>query len=362
MAANGAPYRGADTAPTPVAGEKQVQLALIAASSFGVQRPESLIGLIVALSSQRHLSAMETSTLDSTSRAAVAAASIVGIRSGPGAVAMLRHGDNNGVWIAAPEPVPVKQPKDPRIVKTDLNGVEDDKEVQGVLKNPDEARAYVFLLAHAREVSPLALDKAARRNLTYVHVYEQPDKYRGEIIHISGRLKRLISFDAPRSLERDGVKSLYEAWIFPEEMYSNPYCVVFTELPSTIKTGEDIKYQVECNAYVFKRYRYKAKGDASHSEITRLCPLLLARSISLQPIPAAPPGESEIWTSGFAPTLMILIVGLVVLIIGLNWWFRRGDQVVRSRLPKTTFVEPVHGEEPENPLQNQPSGEHPALP
>jgi hypothetical protein len=85
--------------------------------------------------------------------------------------------------------------------------------------------------------------------------------------------------DAPKPLLNDGIKLLYEGWIFPEseDGGANPYCVIFTELPKDVELGERVSYRVVCDAYFFKIYRYKAGADK-----TRDAPLLIGRTFALQ--------------------------------------------------------------------------------
>jgi len=124
-----------------------------------------------------------------------------------------------------------------------------------------------------------ALAKAARKDVTYAKLMQEPTKFRGEPLHIKGRLRRLIKMDAPKPLLNDGIKVLYEGWIFPEseEGGANPYCIIFTELPKDVELGERVNYRATCDAYFFKIYRYKAGGDK-----TRDAPLLIGRTFALQ--------------------------------------------------------------------------------
>jgi hypothetical protein len=91
-------------------------------------------------------------------------------------------------------------------------------------------------------------------------------------------LRRLIKMDATKGLVNDGIKVLYEGWIFPEneEAGTDPYCVIFTEIPKGVDLGEKTYYRVTCDAYFFKVYRYKA-SDKMHN-----APLLIGRTFMLQ--------------------------------------------------------------------------------
>jgi hypothetical protein len=174
------------------------------------------------------------------------------------------------------------KPKKERPVAVDkdqLTGIEDKKPVLGTAENKFEGRAYNYLVLHASDVPLDALAKAARQDVGYAKLMQDPTKFRGDAVHIKGRLRRLVKMDAPKSLVDDGIKVLYEGWIFPEseEGGANPYCVLFTEVPKGIELGERVNYRAVCDAFFFKIYRYKAAGDK-----LRDAPLLMGRTFALQ--------------------------------------------------------------------------------
>src|SRR5262249_930842 len=157
-------------------------------------------------------------------------------------------------------------------------------------------------------------------------LFEEPEKYRGQVIHVEGRLRMLRRFSASRFAAKQGVPTLYEGWIFAEAYLGNPYCVIVTEVPSSTPIGERLERPVAFDGYFFKRYRYKA-GDT-----WREAPLLIGRSL----LDGAPLPGSE--TSGLADSLLpalFTVLGLTVALVGgLAWWYVRGDRRVRALLDK----------------------------
>src|SRR5207302_5396320 len=127
-------------------------------------------------------------------------------------------------------------------------------------------------LVLARKTSERALARGARRDVTYAHLWEEPGKHRGQIIHVEGRLRRLRKFDASRIAVKEGVPVLYEAWVFEEQYYHNPYCVIVSELPRGLRVGDKLDDRAGFDGYFFKRYRYQA-GDT-----VRDAPLLIGRT------------------------------------------------------------------------------------
>jgi hypothetical protein len=227
---------------------------------------------------------------------------------------------------------------DPKVDRDLLGGVEDRAPVRSAEENYYEAQAYNYLLVKAHKLPPDILTGNARRDLTFAHLFEEPDKYRGELIHIEGRLKRLRRFDAPKLAGKDGVPQLFEGWLFTDTSFNNPYCVIASELSPGVHVGEELDTRVKFDGYFFKRYRYKAAYGRFYD-----APLLIGRELSPAG-PASPPSEE---TSSFAHLLLPAFLGVLgttaALAVGLTWWFRRGDRRVLAGLQRhrvVTFVEP----------------------
>ena len=222
-----------------------------------------------------------------------------------------------------------------------LEHIEDDAPVRSAKENDDEYNAYNYFVLRARQVSPEALAKNARPELTFRRLFEDGRaKYRGEIIHVEGRLKRLNWIGSNAGLEADGVQNLYEAWIFPPEYFSNPTCVIISELPPGVKPEENIQNTwASFDGYFFKRYKYKAV------DATRLAPLAIGRTLTVKAPPVSEANSSlfESYARYFVPAGVLLAVCMVALIVTISRWFKSGDRVVRGRLERARtqeFVEP----------------------
>src|SRR4051794_39514169 len=95
------------------------------------------------------------------------------------------------------EPRPVAAP-DLKFVSETLRAVEDDAPIRGAADNRDEALAYDLLVLHARQMPADILKKAARRELTFAHLFgAERAKYRGELVHVAGRLRLLRWMEPP---------------------------------------------------------------------------------------------------------------------------------------------------------------------
>src|SRR5262249_28697678 len=101
--------------------------------------------------------------------------------------------------IKPPRPPSDGKPRAPRIVEDLAARVIDRRPIpsEDRIDPPEEVKAYCLALTTAHATSSEAFANSARRDLTYAHLFEEPEKYRGEVVHYQGRLKRVRQFDAP---------------------------------------------------------------------------------------------------------------------------------------------------------------------
>jgi hypothetical protein len=284
--------------------------------------------------------------VDDQTRGLVAASTAVAMRDALSTAGLLALGQGTMLWQTEPAEAPQRIAASDKVEPIDaalLAGVQDREPVQGADQNYNEYRAFNYTLLQARKTPVQALARAGRRDLTYAHLFEEPEKYRGQVIHVQGRLRRLRKFDTNQQATKEGVPILYEAWIFDQLNYANPYCVVITELPAAIKVGDAVDYQVACDAYFFKRYRYKA-GDG-----VRDAPLLIGRSLLAQPAAAAEPEPVMSIPDWLLWGFLVFLIATFALGTGLAWWFHRGDRRVRERLDRTRHVAFLDPEQAESP-------------
>jgi hypothetical protein len=198
-----------------------------------------------------------------------------------------------------------------------------------------ETVAYGNILVVAHYTSAEAFRKAARTDLTYAQVFAEPGRYRGQVVHVEGKLKRLARLEPPLEARAQGVGDLYEAWIFNDGYGLNPFCALFTQLPAPLRdlVGENkIKSAVEVtfDGYFYKKFRYKA-GD-SRERTARDAPVFIGRTLA---VPAAPPPEApppDDWGNQMMAVFVGIIAAAVAVVAGMTWWYRRTDERVRRRL------------------------------
>jgi len=300
-----------------------------AVMAIGSRRPDHVLMLLVATAKSR-----ETTT-------AIAGATVAGQSSkGPFAVwSTLLGADRAGV-IHLPESVQVEPDPPPVIDKAEpllahmIQGVQDDKPLPSRWnQNEDEQHSYSAVLFQASGIPIEAFHKGARKDITFAHLANQPSRYRGQIVHVEGRLRQLRRFDPPATATAAGVKDLYEAWLFdPEKFGADPWCILFTELPPGLKVGASNAPMVAFDGYFFKRYKY-ASRNTNKAEHWRTAPLLIGRTVVLtEAAPVASTDSQEDWAGSLVPLFLGLVITSIALAFGLGWWFRCGDRNVRSRL------------------------------
>jgi hypothetical protein len=258
-----------------------------------------------------------------------------GAEAAPGELAVMRVGEKRRLWIlGAPESAPMLTPEL-------LENVLDSQPVASGLTNHEandrEFKVYMEALAKASYTPPPAFANSARHDVNYAQLMSDPKDYRGDVIHVEGRLKLLRRFNPPAAVA-EIMSDFYEGWIFPkEERGTSPVCVIFSELPKGLSPAEKMEVPVAFEGYFFKRYRYKA-GDSGHNR-AREAPLLIGRTIILAGPPVVASDDSDVW---WTSPMLILLFGLTFATVGfaaaLTWWFRRGDQRVRSRVAEAMPV------------------------
>lgn len=220
--------------------------------------------------------------------------------------------------------------------------------------NPtEEAKAYCQALIAANETSAQAFANSARHDVTFAHLFEEPEKYRGQVVHFEGRLVRLRRFDPPAEVRGDtfGINNLYEGWIFDPEIHgANPVCIVFTQLPPGVSVKEALNIPVAFDAYFFKRYRYETQEkDSKGKNIVRDCPLFIGHTLQMKKVKAATADHAiTLFTKNLVIAVLVMFLATVGLVIVLSWWYRRGDRRLHTML--TSANAPVFPE-PEAPVR-----------
>lgn len=177
----------------------------------------------------------------------------------------------------------------------------------------EEGEAYYRLLDHARHVPTEALERTGARDVLYINLMTQPDRFRGEPITIQGDLWRLYEF--PAGPNPYGLKTLYEGWIFTGDSSNHPYRVVFTHLPKELEPGDNLRRPVKTTGYFFKREGYASSGGM------HVAPTLLAKRVDSYRSPNSMPS---------ADAMVPYMIG-VITAVGLAFMVTLVSFVIRDR-------------------------------
>jgi hypothetical protein len=220
-------------------------------------------------------------------------------------------------------------------------------------KKPPTPDDWLFYELHNRALvlasdTPEENFKKSAEDYKYVqfsHLFGDPDRYRGKVVPVQGRLLVLRQYPAPQIAANQGVKFVYEAWVKGPTRHTNPFCLQFTELPEGLALTESGEREVTFYGYFLKKFEYQA------ANAKRLTLLLVGHSIEL-PGPAPATHEPE---QPFSRLVVFTVAGVAVvltaLVVGFSWWFRRGDVNVHSTLSK---LREKHGLDFEDEVQPTP--------
>jgi hypothetical protein len=211
----------------------------------------------------------------------------------------------------------------------------------GLFNGDPEIEDYAEVLALAHFTSAAAFTRAARHDVTYAHLFNEPEHYRGQVIHITGRLVKVARFDPPPEARGRGVSDLYEAWIMTDAYGENPACIAFTDLPPGLKVDAARKYNIDVrfDGYFYKRYRYKAYDSKKANEF-RDAPLLIGHTLDGKFGPGAEDETaSESWGQNLIWVFLSVVGGALLGVVALTCWFRYHDRRIRHRLQATRHTE-----------------------
>jgi hypothetical protein len=269
---------------------------------------------------------------DNTRDQVAAATAMVGLgvqggTAAPAELGLMKAGNDAHLWVLSE--IESALPLRTRFLSGITDSAPAASGLLGTRADSMEFVAYIEALNKANVTPAFAFANSARRDVTYAHLMSDPNDYRGDVVHLEGRLKRVRRFNPP--IATDNVRDLYEGWMFARERGAEPVCMLFTELPQGLQVADTMEVKVAFDGYFFKRYRFKAADNIPNQ--AREAPLLIGRTVTLLEAPVDASGSES--GGGYKSLLLVfmaVVLVTVALAVGLTWWFRRGDRRVRSRI------------------------------
>ena len=184
-----------------------------------------------------------------------------------------------------------------------------------------EMSAYWRLMAWSRTRPFADLEKLARRDVPYQHLWDEPELYRGQPIRLKLHVRRVYEYEAKANPY--DVKKVYEIYGWTDDSLSFPFIVVVPEKPAGLPIGTDVEGDIVFAGYFLKWMGYRA------FDTTKSAPLLIGRA---QPF-ARSGGRAK---AGEWETAVLTIVGGVLLLSLIGWFAVYGLRRPRTIVAATT--------------------------
>lgn len=245
-----------------------------------------------------------------------------------------------------------------------LDRIQDGKRLPSVEgKELRELPAINLALIQAVDLSHLAtLDmfkKSAEAddNVGFPKLHAKPAQFRGRIITVKGRITRVNKDDAPRYHQSD-IQYVYSTSISGQFKDEPPFVVLFTELPAEVRYNEKLDMEVTFYGYFLANVVFV--GDPKKREKDVTCPYLVGKTLVVNKI--GPPPDTQSYAGNIIAWTVGGIVGIVVLGVLLNFWFRRGDRRIETQLAEVRDKHVPFSVEPAEPEPEAPPLAEPVPP
>ena len=186
---------------------------------------------------------------------------------------------------------------------------------------------YLMLAAAARQEQS---DPLIQKNATFPVLMANSDYYRGAAVRITGKLKRLVPFEAGENQFR--ITNLYDAWILTRESGNRPYHVVCSNVQGLpLSESFDTLPDVTVTGYFVKREGYSTQGGTLN-----MAPLVLAGTIKPRPavaeVVASDGGQIERYLTWFA-VIVAVALGFTLWNFAVSDWNYRFSRASQSLAP-----------------------------
>ena len=167
-----------------------------------------------------------------------------------------------------------EDPEEQDSLKEELGAVTDKEALQAI-----EMPAYYRLLRWVRSQPVDKLQQKAQYNLPFRELFERPNAYRGKLIDIRLKVRRVLQHS---ELEKDnpaGISSVWELIGYNDSSGINFYTCVTPTVPSKMTVGESVTEDGRFVGYFLKLQAYEDRQGKN-----RATPLLIGRFIWDPPV------------------------------------------------------------------------------
>lgn len=148
-----------------------------------------------------------------------------------------------------------------------------------VLMPPEERANFFKALRNIKTIRNSTLAGIARRDVVHSVLMADPQIYRGQVIRLTGQIRRLTPHVMPKS-ETD-LTGLVEGWIFTPDSDIQPFRVIAWSADEQIPEGDFFEpVPIEVDAMFVRVEPYASQQGTSRA------PLLIAKKISYRPVAA----------------------------------------------------------------------------
>ncbi len=169
---------------------------------------------------------------------------------------------------------------------------------------PEEMTAYWHLIDWERQQTFKAMNKRARPDLMYAHLFKEPDRYRGELVRLKLRITRALATDANDNGKARNLARTYEAYGYTDESAPNYYALVLTDLPADFPLRHDMQEDVTFVGYFFKLLAIQSRDDKH-----RAVPMLIGKLFWHENPPVKLPFEMKwVYILGFGIIAAVMLV------------------------------------------------------
>lgn len=183
-----------------------------------------------------------------------------------------------------------------------------------------EADAFYHLMAILKETDEKRLEAASSGPVTFTQLFTQPKEYRGELVTVSGTVRRNQSLPAVRN--KYGIEKYSMLVIQPDDR-AEPLLIYCLQPPAELPQGDKLRQPIKATGFFYKR-QAGMSGDG-----IRTWPLILAKTVKTSaPPPAAAPHAAE----PVSPVIAVATaIGLGLAVI---WFvFGRTKRGVKFQMP-----------------------------